>query len=90
MMRGRSITGVFAGTNDSIYRDDETIAGKLGFGMWIQRGDLKAASVPEPYGSGHWELFDVTIGPGETTDLARERTRLLEELKDAWHAYAKM
>jgi arylsulfatase len=88
-MRGRSMTGVLAGTSNSIYRDDEIIAGELGFGMWIHRGDFKAACVPKPYGSGNWELYNLTTDPGETTNLAGKQPGLLRELTDAWHAYAE-
>jgi arylsulfatase A-like enzyme len=71
-----------------IYRDDEYVAGELGFGRWIRRGHFKAASVPEPYGSGNWELYNLTADPGETTNLAGAQPGLLRELTDAWHAYA--
>jgi arylsulfatase len=87
-MRGRSLTGVLAGSTDAVYDDDEFVAGEMQDGKWIRRGRYKAVSVARPYGSGTWQLYDVVNDPGETRDLSGEQPDTLSELRAAWDRYA--
>jgi arylsulfatase len=87
-MRGRSLTGVLAGTEKSVYGADEFIAGEMQNGKWIRQGDFKAVSVAPPYGNGTWYLYNVVVDPGETRDLASEMPDKLKTLQAAWEAYA--
>jgi len=34
-------------------------------------------------------LYDISIDPGETTDISSEKQELLEELQKAWGKYAE-
>lgn len=52
-------------------------------------GRWKALWMPEPNGTGAWELFDLTRDPGELNDLAREYPKKLEELVARWKRYKK-
>ncbi|MHC5114260.1 MAG: arylsulfatase [Planctomycetota bacterium] len=88
-MRGRSMVDLLAGRRSKLYGDDDVIAGELGNGKWVRRGDFKAVFVAPPYGTGAWQLFDLEKDPGETRDLADDRPRLLRELRAAWDAYAE-
>ncbi len=45
--------------------------------------------MPEPYGNGHWQLYDLTNDPGETNDVAVEYPELVRELAEAWERYAE-
>jgi len=79
---------VFSGEKESVYNPDEYVAGEMGNGKWIRKGNYKAAKVVAPYGSSTWELYDVSIDPGETTDLALQEPELLAEIIAAWGKYA--
>ena len=45
--------------------------------------------MPEPYGNGHWQLYDLTNDFGETNDVAVEHPALVRELAEAWERYAE-
>jgi arylsulfatase len=87
-MRGRSLTGVLAGSTEAVYDDDEFVGGEMQDGKWIRRGPYKAVSVSPPYGLGTWQLYDVVNDPGETRDLSEEQPDTLSELRAAWDHYA--
>jgi arylsulfatase len=41
------------------------------FGIRAYRlGDWKILQLPPPYGTGQWQLYDLSKDPGETNDLA--------------------
>ena len=88
-MSGKSMSKVFSGEKESVYDSNEYVAGEMGNGKWVRKGFYKAAKVVSPYGNGTWELYDVSIDPGETTNLADQHPEKLEELKAAWEKYAK-
>ena len=81
--------GLLDGTKEDLYNAEEFVGGEMGGGKWMRQGDLKAVMVPEPYGSGVWQLFDVAKDPGETKDLSEGMPEKLENLKRAWDQYAK-
>ncbi len=56
---------------------------------WMRQGDFKATSAGKPYGPGEWRLYNLAEDPGETRDLAKQKPRMLKELRTAWESYAK-
>jgi len=88
-MRGKSFTKVLSGESKYSYSPDEYIAGEMLNGKWIRKGNYKAVLVTKPYGPNLWRLYDISIDPGETTDISSEKQELLEELKLAWGKYAE-
>jgi arylsulfatase len=87
--RGRSMLGLLDDTKETHYGPTELVGGEMGGGRWMRQGDLKAVMIPEPYGSGVWQLFDVAQDPGETADLSKQMPDQLAALTAAWDAYAK-
>lgn len=87
-MRGKSLRKVLSGASDQTYATESYIAGEMGTGKWIRKGDFKAVSVSKPYGPATWLLYDVIDDPGETRDLSNQQPALLQELKQAWDKYA--
>ena len=88
-IRGKSLTGVLAGSIKAAYTENDLIGGEMGNGKWMRQGNLKAVSIAPPYGSGTWQLYNVADDPGETRDLAKEHPEMLKKLKAAWDRYAK-
>ena len=41
----------------------------------------------KPFGTGQWELFDLSKDPGENTDLASEQPERLEKMLEGWDKY---
>jgi len=88
-MRGRSLVGMLDGTKKAIYSAAEFVGGEMGGGKWMRQGDFKAVMIPEPYGTGEWQLFNVVKDPGEAKDLSTAMPDKLETLKATWDRYAK-
>ena len=88
-MRGQSLKGVLSGATKQIYGAEDMIAGEMQNGKWVRQGDYKAVSVASPYGSGNWSLYNITVDPGETHDIAKEQPEMLKKLQDEWDRYAK-
>ena len=82
------MVAVLAGDTDDVHEPGTLIAGEMFGGRWISDGRHKAVLVVPPYGSGHWELFDLIEDPGETNDLSEVQPELLERLSAAWDRYA--
>jgi arylsulfatase len=86
-MRGRSLVPYLSGGADTVH-DDRTGTGWELFGRRaIRQGDWKALHLPPPYGTGDWQLYDLSADPGEIRDLAAEYPEKLAELLDQWDRY---
>lgn len=88
-MRGRSVLGLLDGSKKSVYGDQDFVGGEMGGGRWMRQGDFKAVLVAKPYGSGEWQLFNVSTDPGETSDLSEAMPEKLTTLISAWNNYAE-
>ncbi len=88
-MRGRSLVPLLSGASDRVYGPDDFIGGEMLDGKWMRRGDYKGVSVAPPYGPATWQLFDLSVDPGETKNLSEQEAGKLRELRQAWDAYAK-
>jgi arylsulfatase len=53
-----------------------------------RRGNWKALRLPEPFGNGDWQLYDLASDPGELHDLSSEFPERIKELALAWQDYA--
>ena len=88
-MRGRSLLPYLSGDTESVH-DDVTGTGWELFGRRaIRQGDWKALHLPEPYGPGAWQLYDLSTDPGEIDDLAASRPDKLAELLVLWDRYVE-
>ncbi|MGI9240988.1 MAG: arylsulfatase [Verrucomicrobiales bacterium] len=60
------------------------------YGMDAFRQDSwKVLRMPEPYGNGNWQLYDLSTDPGERRDLSSKFPERTKELAGEWEAYAK-
>ena len=88
-MRGRSLVPYLAGDTEAVH-DAVTSTGWELFGRRaIRQGDWKALHLPEPYGTGTWQLYDLSADPGEIEDLAAARPDKLSELLALWDRYVE-
>lgn len=88
-MRGKSITKILMGETESVYSEEDIIAGEMANGKWAIQGKYKITSVAEPYGDDTWRLFNLENDPGETNDLSKQQPELLNKLIKGWENYAK-
>jgi arylsulfatase len=53
------------------------------------RDNWKILRMPEPFGSGEWELYDLAVDPGEITDVSAQNPETKGQLLEAWRLYAE-
>ncbi len=86
-MMGRSLLEQWNG-GTAAYTDKEVIAYEVYGRRGAQRGQWKVLLQEPPYGTGEWQLYDLSNDPGETTDLSSEQKPIRDELIFAWEQYA--
>jgi arylsulfatase len=86
-MRGKSMVPYLKGQADAVHDDQAGTGWELFGRRAIRQGDWKALHLPPPYGTGHWQLYDLSADPGEIRDMASERPEKLAELLRLWDAY---
>ena len=53
-----------------------------------RRGKWKATQLSPDMTDGEWALYDVSIDPGETTDLKSQYPEVMKEMMSGWEIYA--
>jgi arylsulfatase len=86
-MQGRSVLDLLAGNAQSSYPG----AGQVGYELFGLKayfdGDWKILWMPEPFGSGAWELYNLKEDPAELNDLSSEHPQKVEDLVALWEQY---
>lgn len=86
-MQGMSVKSLMQGGSRVAF-DRRGLGGEL-FGIRsYRRGKWKILKLPDPYGTGKWELFNLAVDPGETTDVGAKNPGLLQELTADWNTYS--
>lgn len=95
-MRGKSWTSYFTGDTPSTDRaaihtnDDPAVGWEMYGRAALRKGDWKILWMPvDAHGKAKWELFDLSVDPGENDDLAQSNPEKLEELLVDWEKYVK-
>jgi arylsulfatase len=52
------------------------------------KGNWKILRLPQPMGTGTWQLYNLEKDPAETTDLSSQFPEIKKQLVDAWNNYA--
>ena len=68
---------------------DEAIGWEYNNLKALRMGDYKATWIAKPFGPGEWQVFDLSVDPGESKDLSTQKPKLRRQLIDAWDEYAK-
>lgn len=88
--RSTSLTDGSAPTTKltSIYGEEEWVGWELFGRAALRKGKYKIVFMPaDAFGKSDWELYDLSIDPGETDDLADAMPEKVEEMKKDWQAY---
>jgi len=87
-LQGESLMPLLRGDQSSKVSPREL--GWSAYGMDAYRKDnWKILRLPEPYGNGDWQLYDLAADPGELHDLALEFPERTKSLAGAWKSYAE-
>lgn len=85
---GRSILPVLAGEATQTRGDVEGFGGEVSGNASLYRGNWKLVRTALPRGDFTWRLYDLSVDPGETTDLAGENPELFAEMRAEYDTYA--
>ena len=88
-MAGRSLVEYLSGAAEVVHGSDTGTGWELFGRRAIRQGDWKALHLPEPYGPGAWQLYDLSVDPGEINDLAASQPDKLAELLALWDRYVE-
>ncbi len=84
---GESISPVLRGDSLTVHTGDG-----MGWELFEMKayikGKWKILRLPQPMGTGTWQLYDIDTDPAETTDLSAQFPGIKAELISAWKEYA--
>lgn len=87
--RGKSMVPLLSKKSSTVRGPDEAIGWEYNNLKAIRMGDHKATWISKPFGPGEWQIFDLSVDPGESKDLSSQKPKLKQRLIDAWDEYAK-
>ncbi|MFZ2905573.1 MAG: arylsulfatase [Cyclobacteriaceae bacterium] len=86
-MIGKSLLPVLNGDSVTVHSNDG-----MGYELFEMKayikGNWKILRLPQPFGTGNWQLYDLEKDPGETTDLSEQFPDVKAQLIQAWGDYA--
>lgn len=53
-----------------------------------REGKWKIVNLPHPLGTGEWELYDMSVDPGETNNVAADHPEVVERMSAQYTAFA--
>lgn len=86
---GRSALPMLKGGSDATYGEDDSFAFEVSGNAALYRGKWKITRNFPPRGDSQWRLYDISVDPGETTDVAAANPALFANMKSEYAAYAK-
>ena len=86
---GKSMIPMLTGQTENIHPEDHISAWELFGKRAIRQGEWKLLLEPEPYGTGEWQLYNLTDDPVELNDLAGTNPEKRRELLGLWDEYAR-
>lgn len=90
-MRGTSWVSYMSNPTERkhIHDEDSVTGWELFDRSALRKGKWKAVMIPRPFGPGKWQLYDLSVDPGETNDLGPSNPVKLQELLKHWDEYCK-
>jgi arylsulfatase len=85
---GRSMLPILNGTREEI-REDEGVGYELFEMKAYLQDEWKLLRLPEPFGSGTWQLYDLARDPGEIHDVSTDHPDRKAVMVEAWQRYAE-
>ena len=86
---GKSLLPVLDGDSVTVHSTDG-----IGYELFEMKaylkGNWKLLRLPQPYGTGQWQLYDIEKDPGETTDLSEMFPEVKQELIRGWLEYSRV
>lgn len=87
-MMGKSIIPLLSGETNDIHLT-EGVGYELHGSRAYFRDEWKIVSLPPPFGTGDWQLYNLVSDPSETNDLSEEHPEKRNELITGWNDYSQ-
>ena len=84
---GQSILPLLSRASTETRGADESFGFEVSGNAALYRGNWKLVRTALPRGDFTWRLFDLSVDPGETTDVSAENPELFAELRAEYEAY---
>lgn len=85
---GKSLMPVLNGDSSGVHSNDG-----MGWELFEMKayikGNWKILRLPKPFGTGDWQLYDLSKDPGEITDLSAQFPDNRTQLINAWNDYVQ-
>ncbi|OJH43054.1 sulfatase-like hydrolase/transferase [Paracoccus sp. SM22M-07] len=85
---GQSILPFLSGASTKTRGPDKSFGFEVSGNAALYRGNWKLVRTALPRGDFTWRLFDLSVDPGETTDLSSQNPELFTEMRAEYEAYA--
>ncbi|KAF7906134.1 hypothetical protein EAF00_000413 [Botryotinia globosa] len=86
-IRGKSMLPFISGTSPRIHAEDFISGWETCGRAALSKGSWKRVFIPKPKGTKKWQLYNLSVDPGEIHDLADEQPEKLKELVKLWDEY---
>ena len=85
---GKSWLPLLAGEIDAVRSNEDYLAWELFGNRALRQGDWKLRWQWRPFGTGDWELYNLTTDPSERSNLAAQAPDKVAALLELWQQYA--
>lgn len=86
---GRSVFPMLSGETDKTRSDTDNFAFEVSGNAALYRGKWKITRNARPMGDSQWRLYDLSVDPGETTDLSSQFPELFADMLGEYEAYSE-
>ena len=87
-LRGLSLQPLLEQPSARIHADDAIFGVELFGRRALRRGQWKITMEPPPFGTGNWELYNLSSDRGETRNVAADHPDIVARLAADWQDYA--
>jgi len=85
---GRSLMPVLTGEQASVRSAQDSFGFEVSGNAALFRGQWKITRPAPPRGDNQWRLYDLSVDPGETTDLSGQHPELFADMLSEYQTYA--
>jgi len=86
---GRSAMPVLTGEANTAYAATDSFGFEVSGNAALYRGNWKIARISKPLGDFEWRLYDLSVDPGETTDVSGQNPELFADMLAEYQSYSQ-
>jgi arylsulfatase/uncharacterized sulfatase len=86
---GRSALPVLTGAAETSWPANEGFGFEVSGNAALYRGPWKITRLAPPLGDAQWRLYDLSVDPGETTDVSEQNPDLFQDMLAEYQHYSK-